>query len=713
MLQPVRSRRALSTGGFLLLLCLLWVGAFAAPVAGWWGVPHARPYTAGGRFLVDTNLLSKSDLSAWAIDRYLAAYTPLPPLGAAFMKAERRYGINARYLVAHAMLESGFGTSDIARNAHNLFGYHAFDRDPWRYASRFRTYQEGIDKIAHRIRDDYLDPRGRWWGGAPTLRGMRYYASDPNWDRKIAAIAAGLNLPTLTALGVRFGDLVARDNLRAGARTNLTISLDPGSDGLPAGLRFAVRFRPLSIGEADPATARLTALPGWLTSPTFVPPSAISIGSRSVSLTVTVPSWAGQYGIDAVVLDKDGAPLPDAARLRIGSAVTRVVPRDAVTYSAASVQGNLRIRTTNAGVSTIPAVTGASDPVGGRPRAAVEAWGLPLAGGGPILLSRSYLVADLAPGGAIDVATGDLESILPAVVVVSLRPVGLAPAFLGPPAVFHVEAADPSETSTKTAVAGPADTQLTLDVSRLAPFDPVSARLLAARASVPKGASSGTTARPAGPVTITSGPDLGLGPSAVVNVRSSLATAPVVRDAASAPRTSLPADQSGDATRVTLSLDAVPVGGSATDELLATESIARRTGPAAMTVAEARIEVAPDPAGAAAYLAVARMRISDARGTAWTAPQVFWLVVPGAMSAATGPTAAPAPAEKPVPKPRPKPKPRPRPAAPSYRIHIVVAGETLWSIAHRSGWSMIAIRRLNPWVDRVGLHPGDALKIPI
>jgi hypothetical protein len=263
MLHAIRSRRGLSTGTFLLLLCLVWAGAYAQPVSAWWGVPHARPFTPTGRFGVDTNLLSRSKLSAWAIDRYLAAYTPLPPLGAAFMKAERRYGVNARYLVAHAMLESGFGTSDIARYAHNLFGYHAFDRDPWRYASRFPTYADGIDRIAHRIRDEYLDPRGRWWGGAPTLRGMRYYASDPNWDRKIAAIAAGLNLPTLTSLGVRFGDLVMKDDIRAGTRTSLTIGLDPGRDGPPAGLRFAVRFRPIDVGEADPAMAT----PPWQAPP--------------------------------------------------------------------------------------------------------------------------------------------------------------------------------------------------------------------------------------------------------------------------------------------------------------------------------------------------------------------------------------------------------------------------------------------------------------
>ena len=56
---------------------------------------------------------------------------------------------------------------------------------------------------------------------------------------------------------------------------------------------------------------------------------------------------------------------------------------------------------------------------------------------------------------------------------------------------------------------------------------------------------------------------------------------------------------------------------------------------------------------------------------------------------------------------------KPAPPAPHYRIHIVLHGETLWAIAHRSGWSIDAIRRLNPWVNTVGIHPGDALKIPI
>jgi hypothetical protein len=711
MLPSVRSRRGLSTGTFLLLLCVIWLGAFAAPVAGWW-TPQARPYAAGGRFGIDTDLLSRSRLSAWAIDRYLAATTPLPPLGTAFMAAERRYGINARYLLAHAMLESGFGTSDIARFAHNLFGYNAFDRDPWRYATRFRTYQEGIDQVAHRIRDNYLVPGGRFWGGAPTLRGMHYYASDSNWGHKIAAIADGLNLPTLTSLGVRFDGFEARDDLRAGARARLTIRLDPGREGLPPGIRFAVRFRPVSIGEADPATARLAALPASLRAPAFRAPSAVSVGSGTVNLTILAPTLAGQYAVDALVLDRDGSALPDASRLRIGSALVRVVPRDAVTFSATHVRGHLRLRATNIGTTAIPAVAADAARDSSRAQSVVEAWGLPLAGGPPALLARSYLVTGLAPGGSIDVTTGDLEAILPAAVVVSLRPAGNAATSLGPPAVFRVEAADPS---TRPTNASAADAPVTLRVSRLTPHDPISARLLNAAAATKRGPAP---ASHAAMVTVAAGPDGGLGPSAIVRVRAPLVGQPVPRDAASAPpRTPLPAELSGDASRVTISLDAVPVGGAAADELLAADSIVRRSGPTGTALPEGKLEIPPDPAGPAAYLAIARIVVSDARGTTSTDPQIFWLIVPGTVEAASGPATAPVPVVKPTPKPKPKPRPRPkakpRPVQPSYRIYVIVNGDTLWSIAHRSGWSMDAIRRLNPWVDRLGIHPGDVLKIPI
>ena len=101
-------------------------------------VPRATRYHAGGAITLDTNLLSKSGASAWAIDEYLKATTSLPPLGTAFIAAEKRYGVNARFLLAAAMHESGWGTSYISRDKHNLFGYNAYDRDPLRFATAYR-----------------------------------------------------------------------------------------------------------------------------------------------------------------------------------------------------------------------------------------------------------------------------------------------------------------------------------------------------------------------------------------------------------------------------------------------------------------------------------------------------------------------------------------------------------------------------------------------
>ena len=54
------------------------------------------PYRAGGAFTPNTDVLSVSGYAAWMIDEALGATTPLPPLGAAFLRAEREEGINAR-----------------------------------------------------------------------------------------------------------------------------------------------------------------------------------------------------------------------------------------------------------------------------------------------------------------------------------------------------------------------------------------------------------------------------------------------------------------------------------------------------------------------------------------------------------------------------------------------------------------------------------------
>ena len=130
------------------------------------GSPRAGNHHVGSPITLDTNLRSKSGLSAWAIDEYLAANTPLPPLGTAFIAAERKYRVNARFLLAAALHESGWGRSYISRVKHNLFGLNAYDRDPLRYASSHATLRREHQGDGEVHRDLVPDP-GRPLVGRP------------------------------------------------------------------------------------------------------------------------------------------------------------------------------------------------------------------------------------------------------------------------------------------------------------------------------------------------------------------------------------------------------------------------------------------------------------------------------------------------------------------------------------------------------------------
>ena len=145
----------LARAGIVALAALVALAA-VAPVAADSRVRKIEPrrvvpYKLGRAVTPNTDILSASGYAAWMIDEALEATTPLPRLGAAFMKAEREEGINARTLVAHAILETRWGTSAIAQRKRNLFGYSAYDRDPWRYAARFRSYEQGILAVASNV----------------------------------------------------------------------------------------------------------------------------------------------------------------------------------------------------------------------------------------------------------------------------------------------------------------------------------------------------------------------------------------------------------------------------------------------------------------------------------------------------------------------------------------------------------------------------------
>ena len=146
------------------------------------------PPVPGPLFTVDTNLTIPSGETAASLNQFLAG-SALAGLGASFMQAETTYHVSARYFVAHAILESGWGTSAIAQYKYNLFGFGADDANPYADAMTFTSFNACIQYVAQFIEVNYLTPGGKFFHG-PTLRGMNVdYASDPNWAEKIASIA--------------------------------------------------------------------------------------------------------------------------------------------------------------------------------------------------------------------------------------------------------------------------------------------------------------------------------------------------------------------------------------------------------------------------------------------------------------------------------------------------------------------------------------------
>jgi len=142
---------------------------------------------AGVQFTVDTDLTRPSGETAARLNNFLQG-TALANLGDAFMAAEHSYGVSARYLLAHAIEESAFGTSRIAQDKHNLYGYGADDAHPYQDAYTFPSFAACIDFVARAVAKNYLSPSGAFYHG-PTLRGMNVdYASDPSWADNIAAI---------------------------------------------------------------------------------------------------------------------------------------------------------------------------------------------------------------------------------------------------------------------------------------------------------------------------------------------------------------------------------------------------------------------------------------------------------------------------------------------------------------------------------------------
>ena len=113
-----------------------------------------------------------------------------------FYYAEKQYNINGIFVAAVAIHESNWGTSKIANNKNNLFGYGAYDSSPYNSAYSFSDYSESIDLISRVFVKYYLNPtgtkiyngeiaNGKYYNGNTLSAVNKKYATDKNWANSV------------------------------------------------------------------------------------------------------------------------------------------------------------------------------------------------------------------------------------------------------------------------------------------------------------------------------------------------------------------------------------------------------------------------------------------------------------------------------------------------------------------------------------------------
>ena len=129
-------------------------------------------------FSQNYDVRTKSDITAAQLNAKLK--NRLKGCGRYFIDAQEKYGINAEFLAAIAIHESGNGSSVAARRKNNFFGLMGK-----RGALSFSSQKECIDCVAKNL----TKPRGYYFGrGRYTISSIgRKYASDKRWSARVVA----------------------------------------------------------------------------------------------------------------------------------------------------------------------------------------------------------------------------------------------------------------------------------------------------------------------------------------------------------------------------------------------------------------------------------------------------------------------------------------------------------------------------------------------
>ena len=120
--------------------------------------------------LKDYEILSVEEMNDF-INRRAPENSPFRNNGEIFLEAAKQSGLDPKYIVAIAGLESSWGRSTIAREKKNYFGITAYNNDPYNSAKSFSSMEDGIVNGAIWIKNNFVD-KGKTnlvsmiWGGS-------------------------------------------------------------------------------------------------------------------------------------------------------------------------------------------------------------------------------------------------------------------------------------------------------------------------------------------------------------------------------------------------------------------------------------------------------------------------------------------------------------------------------------------------------------------
>ena len=125
------------------------------------------------------NLMEKSNITEDRLKVKLEG-TPLYDVAEDFILAEEKYGVNAVFLCALSIQESGWGKSKLARNKNNLFGYGAYNSSPYSSAKGFPNKSVCIDIVSKKLVENYLTEGGKYYNGKSLNAVNTRYSLDDN-----------------------------------------------------------------------------------------------------------------------------------------------------------------------------------------------------------------------------------------------------------------------------------------------------------------------------------------------------------------------------------------------------------------------------------------------------------------------------------------------------------------------------------------------------